>query len=163
MKQMHIIKQRQAMILRIRCLAAMFAGMLFIAGCVGTTQFGVKDAGVEEQIVRANSLIGWYKEKNYTRIEKQLKNDLQLSKGDAYAKMRLMNELADLYSNFVFDLEQAVELDRKVLAIGAANPKQSDFFLKFNSANNHVLADDNYKRNYINSDNARSLNWPPTV
>lgn len=117
------------------------------------TQFGVHDENASNRIDRANTIIFHYKNKEYRAIEKILLDDLNTYQADAYAKQHILNELAELYSHYILDLEKAVEADKQILELGNVSDNGNNYILRHITANNKVLGDELYKTKYhdINS------------
>lgn len=120
------------------------------ASCVSfeKTQFGVQDANIANRIDRANTIIFHYKNKEYRAIEKILLDDLNTYQADAYAKQHILNELAELYSHYILDLEKAVEADKQILELGNVSDNGNNYILRHITANNKVLGDALYKTKY---------------
>ena len=124
--------------------------VFLLSGCFSSMQMGVQDDTIERKISHANDIDSKYKSKDHRGIEKILLNDLHATpQNDAYAKQHLLNQLADLYSYHLLDLERAVEMDRMIAALGNIN-ETSSYRLTHDTANNRMLYAKEYRDKYLN-------------
>lgn len=125
---------------------------IIISGCVGIqkSEFGVKDSSVENKIKNANTLISLYHNQRYEKIEKVLISNIKKYSNDKYALIRIYNELAQLYSFNLLDIEKAIDMDKKLSSLGYEHPNsQSDYKLNHTAANNILLTSKWYQDKFV--------------
>lgn len=112
-------------------------------------QFGEKNPVAARAIERINHLYSLRERGRYVELSSRLQADLNHYRNNAYARQRILNELADLYSNNLFDLERAIEFDQALLneAIQSEDSAK-DFRPIVKIANNNILANENYFQRY---------------
>lgn len=119
-------------------------------GCgIKNTEFGVQDNYEASKIKRANALFELYRKRDYESIEQTLLKDLADLK-DNESKIRISNELADLYSYRLYDIEKAIAMDEAIKQLGLSKQKSSQLEIIHDSANNIFLSDSGYKNEYLN-------------
>lgn len=143
------------MISRKSLLYALITSIL-CAGCIvmpekrDQVQFGVSDEGAGKQIDRINTLSSLRAAHRYTDITARLINDLKMFSGDSYARSRINNELAEIYSSEWIDLESAIAHDESILRESIPQDDTlGDFVPKFSVASQRVISDSKYVKNYI--------------
>lgn len=133
--------------------------LMLLSGCTYTstmTRVGVQDTAVESQIIRANDLAARYQKKDFSGIESILKADLEKFRSDPYARQHILNELADLYSYLILDIEQAVETDRAILELKQTGA-ESPYALQHEAANQQLLYAKSYRDAYLNISSAKIM------
>lgn len=116
-------------------------------------KYGVQDDNLGRRIDRVNHLAHLRQSMAYHDLETALLADRQASANNPYAYSRLTNELAELYSYQLLDLESAVAAD---LAIqGKTWPDTDDsrqFAVLTHAASQRVVAAPDYVRDFVNLD-----------
>lgn len=112
------------------------------------TNFGAKDENSANRIEQINHIISMYDNKDYKQIERSILNNLSKYSNDNYAKIRLYNELANLYSYHILDIEKAIKIDDKIKK-SKDGSQNSPYKLKSKIANNKILTSNWYNDNYI--------------
>lgn len=124
--------------------------------CAADRNFGVQDAAIEKKISRANTLAEKYKNKDFRGIEAVLVEDCRRYQKDGYARLHLLNELAELYSHYLLNIEKAVEMDEALLAT-ANITAPTDYRFEHDAANNLLLHAKRYREDFINISNEEIL------
>ncbi|SMH47934.1 CHAT domain-containing protein [Azospirillum agricola] len=124
------------------------AGLLAVSlgACASETVIGVRDSQLAQRIDRLNATQGAYERQEHSEAERLMLAELKAA-ASASEKQHLLNELADLYSYHLLDIERAIEADGQIQAIGVL-AAESGF--KSNSANNRILKDTAYRDRYVN-------------
>jgi len=124
--------------------------ILFLSGCISSSQYGVQDTNVEQQITRINEVSALRAAGEYKKLESNLLKTVTDFSEDSYAKPRLYFELADLYSYQLLDIEKAIEFDVSLLSQTILDSDVAGNFLpKYNVANEVILGNQKYVNNYI--------------
>lgn len=125
-----------------------------ITGCVpANTKFGIQDPAAASLIDRINTLSNYRSTLKYQNEALQLEQDLIKYSKNSYAIARLTNELADLYSHQILDIEKAIELDENSLNQPLGDKDLiGDFVPQHLVANQRIISDRNYLKSYINTD-----------
>lgn len=110
------------------------------------TVIGVRDSQLAQRIDRINATQGAYERHEHSEAERLMLNELKAAASTS-EKQHLLNELADLYSYHLLDIERAIETDGQIQAIGVV-VAESGF--TSNSANNRILKDTAYRDRYVN-------------
>lgn len=126
-----------------------------VSSCaVPETVIGVQDSRLGQRIERLNATRTAYDRHDYTAIERLLNGELDKADSGS-ARQHLLNELADLYSFHILDIERAVVTDQKLQEIGAVQNAGYGFIV--NAADNRILVDHVYRDRYVNAPNDRIL------
>jgi hypothetical protein len=136
---------------KIKILSVLLLMCVSFSGCaVKKTSFGSTKISVSNKIIRANQLSKLYDESKYNEIEEKLIGDMSGRK-DEYGRVHILNELSELYSRHLFDIEKSVEIDREILLYAGKNIKESVYSIREMTANNVFLSNVNYVNLYINN------------
>jgi len=134
----------------IRLIVIIFWVALVFSGCaVQQTSFGVKDDNIASSIDRANKYSLLRNSGQFNILIKNLASDLKTHESDAYAKIRILNEISDIYTYHLFDIETALELDATIISLPVTDIP-SDYAIKVFVANNIIVANKEYVDTYIN-------------
>jgi len=124
--------------------------MLVLTGCVSNAKYGIQDSPAQKKILRINKLSTLRAETKYHQLEKELIKDVENFADDSYARPRLYNELASLYSYQLLDIERAIEIDTAILSIPiSVTDLEGNFIPKYNVANEVILGDLSYVSDFI--------------
>lgn len=133
--------------------SALIVCAIFLTGCVAAPtqiQLGQKDDESAKAIGRINDLASMRKAGDYAGAIRALSASLNAFKGDSHAHPRVLHELADIYSNNLFDLEKAVEFDGLLLTTSVSDaPLGTGFLPKSMAANQKVVSDSDYYNEYV--------------
>jgi hypothetical protein len=117
---------------------------------------GVKSKEKYKQIERINRVVSYLNKNEYQKVVSILKNDL--IGPNTYKQQHILNELADIYSYNLLDLEKAIEIDTKILDLGVLadikyytlHKTGAHYFIRKNRPENIILNSVVYRDNYIN-------------
>ncbi|NYZ15240.1 CHAT domain-containing protein [Azospirillum sp. RWY-5-1] len=109
---------------------------------------GARDDQLAARIERINATQGAYDRQEHSDAERLMLAALGKA-GSASERQHLLNELADLYSYHLLDIERAVDTDTRIQAIGTLSDGDRPGF-SAGSANNRILADTAYRDRYVN-------------
>lgn len=121
-------------------------------GCaapVRQVQYGSDDMVSAAQIERLNRLAQLRADLKYDELADALRSDLIRYAKNPYAVARLRNELAELFSFQLLDLEEAVRLDNELLAKPSIGEDDGSFVPPSRVANERILADKAYVRDFV--------------
>lgn len=121
-----------------------------ISACAYSPEYGEKDELSKNAIERINFISALRASNDYKSLTKYLEADLEKYKNDRFSTLRIYNELADLYSYQLGDMEVAIELDRKISSIKHNDmPNESSIRPKATVARNRILGDFSYFEEYV--------------
>jgi CHAT domain len=130
-------------------------GFIFVlCGCVNinTAKYGVQDAAAAVKIVRANELAMMRSSGRYEELAKKLNADLSRFSLNDYALVRIKNELAELYSYQLLDIELAIGLDEDIIISNIPNSDTVGNFLPTALvANQQIISDQKYLNDYLSA------------
>ncbi len=131
----------------------LIAMAMAVSACVPSIKeeaFGARDPVSAAAIDRINALSALRYSGRYGDVKNKLSSDLKSFDKNGYAQARIFNELSDIYSNHLLDLELAVEQDDKLQALTLVDRDFVGGFLPKNTvANQQVVADKDYYNNYV--------------
>lgn len=135
---------------------------LGLPACVVAPQakFGVQDEQVAKSIERANTLSSLRGDQQFEKIITILNNDLARFKQNNFASSRIRNELADIYTYQLLDIESAIALDEQLTKEALSELDESgEFVPRHMVAKELTLADKGYLDRFIrpSSDTIRKL------
>jgi CHAT domain len=126
---------------------------LVLSACtvsVAPVKFGAADEVAERAINRINSISTMRRSGAYRDVVNALQLDLKKFASNNYAVSRIKNELAEIYSYQLLDLELAVELDTDLSSSIASTSDPSGQFIPIATvANQKVIGDVNYVNAFI--------------
>lgn len=112
-------------------------------------QFGATDAQSGKAIVRLNGLAALRTSGDYAKLAIHLHEDRSRFANNGYAVSSILYELADLYSDQLFDLEQSIALDRALVSQSIPVADVTGGFVpKVLASNNQILGDAGYLAAY---------------
>ncbi len=126
--------------------------MSALVGCAAPPpmQLGVKDDASASAIDRVNALAKLRVERAYDQVAKQLSKDLSVHRDDKFATLRILNELSDLYSYQIFDLEKAVEIDEGLIPQNfPVTQSYSTLYPRVEAASQRILTDKSYYSEFV--------------
>lgn len=128
-----------------------FLFSLLCTGCFyQPVKFGVQDEVAGKNIERINQLSALRNSLHYKELAERLKSDLAVYSSNPYAITRIKNELADINSFQLLDIEEAISLDEQILHSQISDSDIfGNFYPKHNVANQQVLADQAYTNEFI--------------
>lgn len=131
------------------------------AGCAGIPEkpraavIGAVDGVAAAAIVRANSLIALRNEGRFADLAVVLVRDMDRYKDSPYILARIANELADIFTYQLLDIESALDIDRQMAASLQHSGTPDDRFVpRLDVASQVILADKSYKEQYLSVSNA---------
>jgi CHAT domain-containing protein len=123
---------------------------------------GVESKIKYEQIKRINKVVEHLNKNEYNQIITVLKRDL--IQADLYKKQHVLNEIADIYSYYLFDIEKAIEIDSKIRQIGLVTDRANYTLSKTGAhygrkkdVKNATLSSVSYRDKYINVSSSKIL------
>ncbi len=117
---------------------------------LGQMNFGVKDSVIASQIERINSASNFRQSLQYRRLRDFLLDQLVNFKDNPYAVSRLRNELADINSYQLLDIESAILIDEEILQNPIPDVDQSGSYVpRHFVASERILIDRSYFSDYI--------------
>ncbi len=127
-----------------------FIAAIVLGGCVSKAQYGIQDESTATQIERANELVILRSSGQYIALAKRLSEDLNRFSSNKYALARIRNELSDIYSYQVLDIETSVALDELLISSDIPRTDTTGNFLpRHQVASQRILADTNYLNDYL--------------
>ena len=131
-----------------------------VSGCVvvmSAPKFGVDDSAVAALIDRANDLSSLRVSGRFAELASKLEADLKRYQGNAFAQSRLLNELADLNSYQLLDLEKAIDFDAQLSRVTLIESDVvGDFVPKHMVASQKIISNQNYLKDFLAAQ-------PPTI
>jgi hypothetical protein len=101
-------------------------------------------------IERANAMYELRRGQKYALLAERLKLDLQSFSANQYAINRIRNELADLFTFQLFDLEAAIALDQELVVDNRSVVDTTGLFVpRSSAASGQIVADSTYIKAYI--------------
>ena len=132
---------------------------VLLTGCATYTsrsteqvQFGVVDAKAASAIDRINELSDLRKSGKFDVVASKLNGDLKKYSGNAYAQTRIRNELAEIYTYNLLDLEAAVAIDRSLISQASIQDTTGaeSFKPQHRVASQRAISDAKYLDEFVN-------------
>jgi len=138
---------------RTSCPIAILA-MLVLGGCASAVmpKYGVQDDEAATSIRRVNMIAELRSSQRYGEALHQLEADARKFAKSAYAYPRILNEMAELYSLQILDLESAIAIDEQLQGLEIAAQDDSNFRPRHQTASQHTIADANYVAAFVTID-----------
>ncbi|WP_397444661.1 CHAT domain-containing protein [Polaribacter sp. R77954] len=123
---------------------------------------GVNSKFKYDQIARINEVVNHLNKNEYNQMVAVLQQDL--IGANSYKRQHILNELADIYSYHLLDIERAVEIDKEIRQLGQVID-QSNYSISSTGAHygskkkvkNIVLASVEYRNKYVNVSSSEIL------
>lgn len=127
---------------------------LVLGGCASAVmpKYGVQDDAAAASIRRVNTLAELRSSQRYGEALRQLEGDSRKFAKSAYAYPRILNEMAELYSLQILDLESAIAIDEQLQGLNIAAQDDSDFRPRHQTASQYTIADANYVAAFVTID-----------
>jgi hypothetical protein len=125
--------------------------LFFVSGCMlPAPQYGSQDSGSAKTIKHINSNTKLRSAGEFTQLAQSLQTRLKTLADDNYAAPRLSNELAELYSYQLLDIEKAIYYDELLLRQNIADKDVSGNTLPLHSvAQGEIISDNDYVEKYL--------------
>lgn len=115
---------------------------------VPVQKYGIENDGEAKKIQRANEFAKLRDDHQYELLSQNLESELKNNPG-IYAQLRIRNELADLYTNHLMDIEAAITQDEHLGMLEGANG-QFSFAITTFVASNKIISNRAYVDRFIN-------------
>jgi len=136
--------------MKVKKLVLLFLLLQLTACSLSQKEFGEKDVDSGNAITRANNISELRRDFNYDAVVVYLNNDLKKYAKDNYSTYRIKNELAEIYSYQLGDLEAAIKIDTELKSFnGASLALKNSILPRVNVANNQILGAVQYLQDYI--------------
>jgi CHAT domain len=118
-------------------------------------KFGVDDSSVGVLIERANELSNLRLSGRFGELSGKLESDLVRYRSNVFAQSRILNELADLHTYQLLDLEKAIDFDARLGKVQLIDADiEGNFVPKYMVASQKIIADQNYLKEYLSATTA---------
>jgi len=133
-----------------------FPVVFILAACATAAlpRYGIQDDAIASSIRRVNLITELRSSQRYSEALLALENDAKNYVNSSYAYPRILNEMAELYSLQILDLESAIEIDEKIKTYAISDQDDSNFRPRHQTANQTTIADANYISSFVNVDGA---------
>lgn len=113
-------------------------------------QLGAKDDNTAQAIDRLNRIAKYRLEGNFKEAANQLNSDAKNYQNNSESTLRILNELADIYSHHLFDIERAIELDEIITKTPTRGQAQDPtFFPTTSAASQRIIFDQAHYQEFI--------------
>lgn len=122
-----------------------------LVGCASMAmpQYGVQDDIAAKAIRRINNLVELRSSLRYEELLSSLEADAIRFSKSAYAYPRILNEMAELYSLQILDLESAISIDEQLLRMEIVSQDTGDFRPRHQTASQYTIADSSYVSSFV--------------
>ncbi len=125
------------------------------AAGVSQAQYGARDAASANLIENINQRASLRSSRRFSDLAANLLSASKSYTAGSYGKSRLLNELADVYSHNLLDIESAIKVDQELLL--SKIPKEdteAELVPRFDVANDKIINDKSYYKNYVKTASA---------
>lgn len=137
----------------IQTISVTFLFAVAMTGCVAVIsrpEFGVNDQAAANKIDRVNELAALRNQGRFVELANHLEADLSKFSQNTYAVLRIRNELAEIYSYLLLDIERAIAIDEVIAKMPLSDMDAGGAFVpQFSVARQRILSDESYLNNYI--------------
>ncbi len=146
-------------ILKLKLIIPLFSYVFLMSGFMYSegVEFGINDDKATLLIQRINKIIDFRQKNEYSKLVLILKNDITSFKGNEFALLRLKNEMSDIYSYNILDIEKAIEIDESIINSYTDSTNNNKFIPISDSANNTIISDRTYVDKYMDITSADIL------
>lgn len=124
-------------------------GMAACALVIEGPKIGVSNSDSSIGIERVNDIAALRQKGLFSELVSRLRADEKEFIESTYSRLRIINELADVYSNQLFDIEQAVIEDERLKSMAAGGIPDERFLPSVGSANQKILGGREYIQEYL--------------